>query len=159
MIRGVQLVVEPGSVRPGHQGPATGNVWLILEHGAFPAERWNDFVVVILEAWVTALWRLRQGSSCEVVHFMEGPYEVHLSTAGTAGQMLRVHPVVRGRGAFPFEETPETEFSTRLLSSGRRVLSACRRQACWSEDAENLRNAVETLRGPRRRLTDRDPLR
>jgi hypothetical protein len=53
-----RLVVDPASVRADGNGPASGVVWLALDGLAFPSKGWNDFVVVILDAYASAVLRL-----------------------------------------------------------------------------------------------------
>lgn len=57
------IVVDAKSISPGRTGPATGNVWIMLGQLAFPFQNWNDFVVVILEAWASAIVRMLRGVS------------------------------------------------------------------------------------------------
>jgi hypothetical protein len=84
-------MTNPDTFRLGRVGPATGEIWLAVDDVAFPAPNWDDFVIVILDAWTTALLRLLRGSNqFERVHFMEGPYEVQMRAERVGMVDLRV---------------------------------------------------------------------
>src|SRR5215469_12433684 len=85
-----RLVVDAKTLQAGGVGPATGAVWISLGEIAFPFEEWDDFVVVILDAWASALLNLLRGvSRREEVHFMEGPYSVEVSRLSESAFQLR----------------------------------------------------------------------
>src|SRR5690348_1203289 len=85
-----RLVVDPSSISLRASGPATGDIVLMVGTVAFPMAGWNDFVLVILEAWTSALLRLVRGTSdSERVHFMEGPYAVDVMRMADGAFRLR----------------------------------------------------------------------
>ena len=140
-----RLVVDPASIRTRGAGPATGSVWLALEEVAFPSKDWNDFIVVILEAWVGAVLRLLEGSSRnEIVHFMDGPYLVELSRTSAAILRLRaVENSYHEKASTDVEALPLVE---SLLNGSEGVLAVCRGEQCWSADAEKLAESLPSLR-------------
>jgi len=143
---GASLVVETASLRFRPDGPATGNVWLVLNGQEFPMRGWNDFVVVILGWWAAALLLvLRNESPHEMVEFMDGPYAVEVSRTLSGTLWFRAlegpgrnSEVVIGEGLIK-------PFAVGLVAQSREVLNACRRQGWWSEDAETLQSALEDL--------------
>lgn len=141
----IHIVVEPETIRPGHSGPATGTIWLMLNRKAFPDYGWNDFVVVILEAWASAIERLLVGASDhEVVHFMEGPYEAHI--CHIARDVLLINGVVRNGRVILSDKTRIIDFVDDLQRAANSVLARCRSHACWSHDAEKLDSTVASLK-------------
>ena len=143
----MRLVVDPKTLRGGIRGPATGSIWIVVGRLAFPLQDWNDFVVVILEAWTAALVRLLRGvRERERVHFMEGPYlvEVSLRSPGV------VHIRAIERGAHEQERASEDvrtlDFIDALLVCAEEILAACRQKGCWSVDAAKLQAAMPMLR-------------
>src|ERR1044071_10222141 len=74
-----RLIVDPSSITFRSSGPATGDITLLVDGVPFPSAGWNDFVIVILQAWISALVRLaQQASQNERVHFMGGTYAIDL---------------------------------------------------------------------------------
>src|SRR5204862_8332605 len=76
------IFTNPQSIRPGRKGPPTAEIWVVLGGMPFPEPHWNDFAVVIIEAWIVGALRLLRGSGLERVHFMDGPYLVEMTSAG-----------------------------------------------------------------------------
>lgn len=141
----VHLIVDAKTLRSGNMGPATGNVWLALDHSAFPFEGWNDFVVVVLESWVSATLRLLHGlSKCEFVHFMDGPYAVEMAIL--APGMIRLRAIKHGRDEVACVDAKAIPLIESLLTGSESVLTACREQNCWSTDAEKLSANLPALR-------------
>ncbi len=67
----------PKIVERGHNLPATGPIWIILNGNPFPSQDWDDFVVVIMSAMCTAITRLLSGlSEQETIYFMDGPHQL-----------------------------------------------------------------------------------
>lgn len=139
------FVVDAETLRPGTMGPATANVWLMLGDSAFPLRAWNDFVVVILEAWVSSMLRLLRGlSDCELVHFMDGPYAVEISAL--APGMVRLRAIEHGRDEVAQVDTKVPPLIQNLLAASDSILAACKTQNCWSTDADKLSANLPALR-------------
>ncbi len=139
------IVVNAGSIRVRKVGPSTGEIWLELGEVAFPAPGWNDFVVVVLDAWVGAVLRLaRKQSSLEKIHFMDGPYEVEMVRLTECLFQLRMFErgIQKGRA----EVEPKT-LMMDLLVAADAVTEACRRGGDMSVDAARLAvGAIEMRR-------------
>jgi hypothetical protein len=140
------MVVEPGSVSVRPSGPATANVWLSLAGCEFPMRGWNDFAVVILGWWATALLRLlRNVSTRETVNFMDGPYSVEVSRTPSGMLHLRALEGSTRNREMATGEVEANPFVLGLISQSRGVLDACRRQGWWSNDAQTLESALAAL--------------
>lgn len=140
------IVVDAATVRPGRRaGPATGSVWINLGEVEFPMKGWNDFVVVILAAWASAMVRLLCGSTTrERVHFMEGPYFVDLLFPAEGPlQLLAIGP---GRAEKAYVDVEAVPFVESLLSGSEAILATCRTIGHWSPDAEELADLLPVLR-------------
>jgi hypothetical protein len=147
-----RIVVDPKTIRPGGVGPATGNVWLALGQIAFPIKDWNDFVVVILEAWVSALVRLLRGvSEHERVHFMDGPYVVDVVCPFQG--MLQLRAIEGGRHERACVNTQALPLAESLLIGSEGILIACRDSSCWSTDADKLNALLPALQEEVAKLT------
>jgi hypothetical protein len=140
------LIVETSSIKVRINGPATGNIWLELDSYYFPANGWNDFVVVVLGWWANALLRLIRGiSTRETVHFMEGPYVVEVTLCPSGSFRFRALRDGGRNVEMGIGESPAFAFIVGLVSQGREVLGACKQADWWSKDAEGLEVALESL--------------
>jgi hypothetical protein len=139
------LVVDAKTLSPGSMGPATGSIWLMLGDSAFPLSGWNDFVVVILEAWVSSILRLLRGlSDSELVHFMDGPYAVEIRTLPPTNVRLRA--IKHGRSEVAQVDAKAAILVESLVAASESVLAACRAHDCWSVDADKLSANLPALR-------------
>ncbi len=140
------LTVNAATVMAPSDRSAIGNIWLDVEGYKFPAEDWNDFVVVVLGWWANAMLRLlRNDSANETVNFMDGPYAVEVSI--TSAGMLRFR-ALEGIGRHIEKatgEAPPIAFVESLISQSREVISACRHQGWWSRDADYLVSSLESV--------------
>ena len=140
-----RIFFDAKTLRQGGVGPATGNVWVMLGDVAFPQIGWNDFAVVVLEAWVSAILRLlRSVSRNELVHFMDGPYVVEL--AQLSEDTLRLRANSHGRGEEICVDTKALPLIESLLIASEGALMASRYEACWSVDADRLSTSLPVLR-------------
>lgn len=148
-----RLVIDASTMSFRASGPATGNVALMLGDVVFPAPCWNDFIVVIIEAWVSALARLLcKRSERERVYFMEGPYAVDL--VALADGRLRLHAVERPNRERACADILPLEFVKSVLSSAETVLQACKNANYTSMDTERLEAGMPHLQREASRLSD-----
>ena len=116
----------------------------------FPALGWRDFASVVLSWWCEALARmLVEGSTREVLGFMEGPFEVELVSTGTVGHatavlMQRTSSGTRvvGRSALDTRT-----FAAELLRGAQACLDVLVRESVSNSDRDNLERGVGELRG------------
>ena len=145
----VSLVVDPSTLVMRENGPATGCIWFKFGEVSFPAEEWNDFVVVVLGWWTGALVRLltvRHGK--EVLDFMDGPYAIEVAVSG--GERVLVFRALEGTGRIQERLTgvrPLREFVAELLDQSRRIIAIYRKRGKWSDDAETLLANMTLLKG------------
>lgn len=78
-----ELIVNIGldSLRLNNRGVITGEIYLSLKDFIFPEKGWDDFVIVILSWWLTAISNVIEGSiGCvQEFSFMEGPLLVKIT--------------------------------------------------------------------------------
>ena len=140
------IVFVPGSL---HTSPraASGRFWCVIGEQPFPMEGWSDAVVVVLGWWANALIRLNaQAGDMEVVHFMEGPYEVEIRRL--ADGTFRVSAVERRKLDVRRPGASDMSFATlsnALIAAATTVLEECRGASWWSRDAASLQTAIEQL--------------
>ena len=141
---GVELLVDLESISLRSAGPATGCIAVNLGGEFFPSARWNDFVVVIVEAWASALLRLlRRSSDVERVHFMEGPYAIEIERIEN-GQ-LRLRAIAHPNRVRAYADVSSTGLAKALLTVGQGVLQKCRRGGYANRDVERLADALASL--------------
>lgn len=139
------LTVGVETIRPG-AGPCTGDIWIEMGSEAFPMQGWNDFIIVILEAFASALVRiLRRVSTVERVYFMEGPYAIDICLI--APNMVRVRAIADRHRERAVLDTETLVLIENLLQVCQRAITACRGTACWSQDAERLEALLPVLHG------------
>jgi len=142
-----RIIAVPSTLRAGRHGPATADIWIVLDDVPFPAEHWNDFVVVILGWWAGALLNILRGKSLrERVSFMDGPHGVEVIRASEHDLELRaiddhLPPTERARAI-----TPAKELAHQVVAAAEAILATCRERQCWSRDADTLQALVAPLR-------------
>jgi hypothetical protein len=125
-------------------------MWLSLNGRDFPAERWNDFAVVIVAAFANALAQLASGSiTHRTVFFMDGPFQVDLTLVDE--NMVRMLAIERtateGRTIeHAAGEAPLEEVEQQLLSLGEQLSHVARFAGDTPRDVQNLQRALVDLR-------------
>jgi hypothetical protein len=140
-----RLVVDPSTISLRTSAPATGDIALIVRGVVFPVAGWNDFVVVILEAWLTALVRMcRHTSDAERVHFMEGPYAVDMTRLDTGA--IQVRALERPDRERSVAEVMPLALAENAVAAAEGVVAFCRAQGHRSTDFDRLETALVALR-------------
>ncbi len=143
----VDIVVDTRSFNRSGSGTITGPIW--LTHGrrdekqsAFPGERWDDFPVIILGWWLSALaGGAREEVACS---FMDGPYEFTVKDAGDT--LLRLRCLGRGIDAGEVVadfQTPATALYDAVRGAAAAALAECDRRGWAGRDVEELRRAIK----------------
>jgi hypothetical protein len=139
-----RLIVDPSTISFRASGPATAEIALELGSDLFPAAGWNDFVLVVLEAWMSALARLLRGvSGIERVHFMEGPYVVTLTRP--ARETIGLLAVQRPRTEYSEASVAALPFVQSVTTAARLVLKTCRDVGHHSIDLDRLDASLGAL--------------
>ena len=141
------LVVDAETLVWRAHGPATGAIFLRAAPHAFPAEGWDDFVVVILDAWLEALLGLLSSTTGAVqeVWFMEGPYAVRLQRTSASDMDLAC--VERDQDIVLTASAPILAFARGALDGAETILAALPPEAAPSNrDAARLREHVIRLK-------------
>ena len=141
----VGVVVHTRSFDRSGSGSITGPIWLTHARrdetlSAFPGENWDDFPVVILGWWLSALAR----ADCEEAEcsFMDGPYEFMAKKEGDT--LLRVRCFRRRLNADELVAdftTPASALYDAVRSAAAAALSECDRRGWAGRDVDELRRA------------------
>jgi hypothetical protein len=144
-----RATVHIGTDRFGQSaaGLVYGGLYIQLDEQNFPDLGWTDFVVVVLAWWCRALTRVLEGEGSPIeVRFMEGPY---LAVIGPAsGETLRLALVEAGksRRIFCEGEVLSDPLVKSVLASAELTIVECRKRDWWSKDADELVDALATLK-------------
>jgi hypothetical protein len=142
----ISIHVETASLRIRANGPATANMWLVINGREFPAHGWNDFVVVVLGWWATALLEvLRNPRTLATIHFMEGPYAVKVCMSPSGLLQLCAVEGSNRNIEVAVGEGEIHAFISGVISQSHEVLDLCRREVAWSNDAAILESSVDSL--------------
>jgi hypothetical protein len=133
--------------------PATAAIWLALGAKVFPEQGWDDFVVVILAAWMRVVADVLRGAKDrEFVHFMDGPYEVEVSAVSQSKLRLRAiedrdtEVIAAEVNAVPLVES--------LLAAAQELIAECKKRGHATRDVDNLNAYLPELRRELVRLSN-----
>lgn len=118
----------------------TGVVYWEFGDFCFPAERWDDFAVVITTWWLDALHRLDRGIDSDVeLFFMDGPY--HLAATRVSSEDVKLRCIERRRtGLMRHEEVVKlVDVREQVGRLAREVAAACTRASMQSSDLDKLK--------------------
>ena len=139
-----RLVLDLASVSCSGRRPAIGVLYLEMSGVLFPSLRWTEFVVVFLEAWLTAVTRLvRRKSGSERVYFMEGPFCVDLRPVGA--DRIEVVAIERPESRVAMVSVATDALVKDAVGVAEAVLPVLRDLGCWSRDCEHLVGALRLL--------------
>jgi hypothetical protein len=140
-----RLVVDPSTISQRASAPATGDISLVVRGVVFPVAGWNDFVVVILEAWLNALVRIfRHASDAERVHFMAGPYAVDITRLDTGA--IQVRALDRPERERSVADVMPLILAENAINAAEAVVEFCRARGHRTMDFERLEAALAALR-------------
>jgi hypothetical protein len=124
----VRIVFDPATLEQGTSPSRsiTGVVYFDFGETCFPAERWNDFAVVITSWWLEAVHKVEKGIDREVLmRFMDGPY--HLAATRMSGDEIRRRCIESRRSDVVCHEQVLKlgELGELVRRLARQVASAC----------------------------------
>ena len=71
----IAIEICPESFAQSRRGNVTGGIYWKVGDQCFPEYGWNDFALVLINAWIESVMRLiNQESTSEILHFMDGPF-------------------------------------------------------------------------------------
>ncbi len=138
----MEIEFEPEGLEQTALGSIIGKVHYQFWVTQFPADDWDDFVVVVANWWLVALLELRGSSQARTrFSFMDGPFWMDAQRDGETVLLQCVED--RGGGGITHNETVRlVELEAAVLKFARRVLNAVVRCGMASPDAEELRRRL-----------------
>ena len=137
------LVVRPESLEMSSHN-IFGEVWLDLNGTHFPEQGWTDVVIPIVLQFLDALHATESEAQAQTVHFLDGPYEVHLKAFGSEDLQIEayrrdkedvLHLVVTSR-------TPRDGLARSVRRAASNVIMFSQENDYHSHDLERLENAL-----------------
>jgi hypothetical protein len=141
----MRIVFDPATIEQGTSASRsiTGVVYFEFGEACFPAERWNDFAVVITSWWLEAIDKLERGVDREVLmYFMDGPY--HLAATRMSGDEIRLRCIESRRSDLVRHEelVKLADLGELVRRLAREVARACSRAGMQSSDLDKLKGQL-----------------
>lgn len=141
-----RICIDIESLRLSPSRPEYGLINLSIGENNFPDKNWTDFAIVILAAWARSLFKIKKGiSTLEVIHFMDGPYFVEISSVGFDKIFMEAFRDCKKKEIFSSNEVSLNEFSKSVISLGYEAIGFFRKKDWWSRDASELNDAILSL--------------
>jgi hypothetical protein len=130
---------DHGSLHRSGRGSITGIIHFTFGETHFPGQNWSDFVVVILDWWISAL---KSNDRHITLQFMDGPYRIKITRESDGSATLdcvesRKQEVVVFSDRIRFKE-----FSDQVEEAGKRALATCHAQNWESDDLKGLASCL-----------------
>lgn len=144
---GVCFAADVETLKISSRGSVTGKIFLEIGECEFPSHEWNDFVVVIIEWWATALRKLlKETSSQELIDFMDGPYAVEIRSALPGKFVVRGLQGSNRNVEVAVGEVEAMSFIAQFIDCAQDVLDSCREKSFSTGDVETLQVSLNMLR-------------
>jgi hypothetical protein len=136
----MQIIFDESTLDQSTKGSITSVVYVDFGTISFPDDRWNDFVVVVVTWWLSALEKLERGIEREVVlQFMDGPYRITLTRHGATTVLLRCIEDRLNGGGLHEEQIELPALTAQVRRVARQVASACGRNRFQSNELDVLK--------------------
>ncbi len=152
-----QATIQIGTDRFGQSatGLVYGGLHIQLDDRKFPDLGWTDFVVVVLAWWCRALARVLDGERSPIeVRFMEGPFLAVLGPASSQTLRLELVEAGKSRRVICVADVLSDPLINSVLASAESAIAECRKRDWWSKDADELVDALASLKRKGVRLMD-----
>lgn len=136
-------------------GLVCGGLYVQAGEFQFPDLRWTDFVVVVLGWWCRALSRVLTGDRTPVeVRFMEGPYLVEIGPKSAQSIHLKLIEAGLSRRVHLEADAPMHILADSVLAAAARALAECEARGWWSDDEDELADAMVVLQQEKSRAVN-----
>lgn len=135
-----EVEVNPETFVRNHSGQITGVIFLRVLGVEYPDNRWNDFVVVVLEWWLREALRVPECDELSF-RFMDGPFRFSLTKAKHARYHIRLEGMPNQDAKSGIVST--TEFVRQLCRAAAATLRTCEANGWDSEEVRALKATLE----------------
>ena len=139
----MQIVFDEASLArgTGKSRSVTGVVYYDFSGFLFPAERWSDFIAVVVTWWLEALEKMGRGTEQEaVLRFMDGPYFLRLIAISDDIVLVKCVEDRSDAGVVHEEHVSLTDFRAQLQRLARQIAWACKQRGWESTDLDALKS-------------------
>lgn len=133
----VEVSVDIPSLSRGSSGNITGVIFLTDGIKRFPEPTWNDFPVIIVGSWLEALHELRRSGKSASCRFMDGPFEVRVSSDSNSAWRVDWLDGEAKQPSWSTSVTPAA-FLNSVQAAGRALVAACQNRGWHSQEVETL---------------------
>lgn len=142
----VKLQSSVDSLERSKNNAITGIIFFEFGDYQFPDAHWNDFVVVILHWWVSALKDLSLGNSDKTeMRFMDGPFYVKLYKKNKDLISIECFSDGATERLYFLERYPLDELCDAVFDIARITLGACVKKGWESEEILQLRSLLQDI--------------
>ncbi|PIE89513.1 MAG: hypothetical protein CR997_11120 [Acidobacteria bacterium] len=135
---------------------ATGAIYFSIDGKEFPEKGWNDFLVIILNWWLSAILRIvNNGSTSESFTFMDGPFELHIEvTKDEKSLFLKgIHNMGECSTILISSKVKQIDFFKTIINTSEKVVCFCKSKNWDFKDLTELELAVSSLK----KALEKDP--
>lgn len=152
-MREARLILGDGGFFRSKSDHVHGLLFVQVDKLQFPRADWSDFIVVVVGWWCRACDRLLGGEEGLLeVPFMDGPY--HVQMGPNSGQLIRLELIEDrsiGNAVWCQTDVSIGVLLDSVVSVAERVVLECRTRGWWSRDADELEDALISLKRARLR--------
>lgn len=124
---------------------ATGLVCVEVDGEPFPEKQWDDFVLVVVDAWISNSMTLAGGSIEVENRFMDGPWSLRVRREPGSAE-VRVGVFREGRCVSPCATVPYRRLLAILRGTARSLLNElAERGVTRGEELDRLRGSLASL--------------
>lgn len=142
----VVLHIEPESFQKLESQSIIGIIYFDFGRYQFPEEKWNDFIVVILSWWLSALREIVFGNGKQQeLRFMDGPFYLSINRVDKffcriecLGQEIEENAEFSGE--YMLAEVVDT-----VLNAARLVANTCSKKGWTTSDVYDLKATIKEL--------------
>lgn len=118
----VVLKIAKDKIHQGSSGQITGDIYFETSKGYFPFEKWNDFLVNIIQFWSDEFMEcVKNNRNSFKFMFMDGPYTIYAKRCGM--QTFDMHFLdSQGDSVIVFQEVREEEIADCLIDGYRTII-------------------------------------
>ena len=136
----ITVQVDSASLTQSNSTAITGVVFFDFGNYLFPEEGWNDFVVVVLCWWLSALKQIAEGcSDSETLRFMGGPLYVTINKQNNGLCRIDCFDGSTDGCSEYSGQYPLSDILDSVLCAATTIYSACFKNGWDNSDLSNLR--------------------
>lgn len=138
----IALHIDFSTLEKSRSGLISSIVYFKIKDKIFPEERWYDFVIVILNFWLSEIIKMKQKKKRKgKFYFMDGPIYFTIEKRAETS----VFEGYRNDKLLLTKQIDFEVFTNIILSSSKHILREMEIRNWSSSDIENLKNNINVL--------------